>query len=191
MLMNQMTRFGVLIAFCLLPMAHAAELNGVKMADEAKIGGTPLVLNGLGLRQKKILFNIDVYVAGLYVTKKSQDGQTIMNSPDPKRVELAFLRSVTNGQIRDAFDEAYKDNCESECAALKAPFDKLIAMMTPMKTGDRLAFDISPTKVDVSLDGKAVGTVEDAKFPAALLKTWLGNHPPTEALKEGMLGASH
>jgi Chalcone isomerase-like len=189
--MNQMTRFGVLIAFCLLPMAHAAELNGVNMAETAKVGSTPLVLNGLGLRQKKILFNIDVYVAGLYVTKKSQDGQAIMTSPDPRRVELAFLRSVTNGQIRDAFDEAYRDNCESECAALKAPFDKLIAMMAPMKTGDRLAFDIFSTKVDVSLNGKAVGTVEDPKFPTALLKTWLGSHPPNEALKEGMLGLTH
>jgi hypothetical protein len=189
--MNQMTRFGVLVAFCLLPMAHAAELNGVTMAEQVKIGSTPLVLNGLGLRQKKILFNIDVYVAGLYVTKKSQDGQAIMSSPEPKRVELAFLRSVTNGQIRDAFDEAYRDNCESDCAVLKAPFDKLIALMVPMKTGDRLAFDISPTKVDVSLDGKPVGAVEDPKFPAALLKTWLGSHPPTEALKAGMLGTSH
>jgi hypothetical protein len=190
--MKQMIRVAALVAlgfFAVVPaVTQAAELNGVKMADDAQVGSTPVVLNGLGLRQKRIIFNIDVYVGGLYVTKKSHDPQAIMSSSDPKRVELAFLRSVTSGQIRDAFDEAYKSNCEPDCAALKAPFDKLIAMMTPFKTGQRLAFDMSPTKVDVSLDGKSLGTIEDAKFPTALLKTWLGDHPPTEVLKEGMLG---
>ena len=186
--MKQMIRIAALVALFVMPTTQAAELNGVKMADDAQVGGTPLVLNGLGLRQKRIVFNIDVYVGGLYVTKKSHDGQAILSSSDPKRVELAFLRSVTNGQIRDAFDDAYKDNCAPDCSALKAPFDKLIAMMTPFKTGQRLTFDIYSTKVDVALDGKPMGTIEDAKFPTALLKTWLGDHPPTESLKEGMLG---
>ena len=158
------------------------------MADEMKVDGTSLVLNGLGLRQKKIIFNIDVYVGGLYVTKKSHDPQAIMNSTDPKRVELVFVRSVTTGQVRDGFEEAYKDNCGADCAALKAPFDKLNGLMTSIKTGQRLAFDIFPTKVNVSLDGKQLGTIEDAKFPTALLRTWLGDHPPTESLKMAMLG---
>lgn len=189
--MKQMTRLIAMLALCLVPAVstvHAAQLNGVTMADDSKAGTTPLVLNGLGLRQKRILVNIDVYVGALYVTKKSHDSQAILGSPDPKRVELAFLRSVTTGQIREAFEDAYKDNCGSDCGALKAPFDKLIAMMVPMKTGQRLAFDIYSNKVEVSLDGKAVGTVEDPKFSVALLKTWLGDHPPTESLKAGMLG---
>lgn len=40
---------------------HAASLAGVTLPDTEQVGGTKLVLNGLGLRTK---FMVKVYVAG-------------------------------------------------------------------------------------------------------------------------------
>jgi len=39
------------------------------------------------------------------------------------------------------------------------------------------------------LDRELKGTIEGDDFATALLRVWLGAKPPTEDLKEGMLGA--
>jgi hypothetical protein len=176
-----------LVVVLLVTKLFAADFGGVKMADETKLDGKPLVLNGLGMRQKTI-FKVNVYVGALYVEKKSHEAQEILQSTQLKRVELAFVHSASQGQVQDAFDDAYQANCTDDCADLKAPFEKLRSLMTAVSVGDRLAFDVYPGKVNVWINTKNVGTVTDAKFPRALLGTWLGKNPPTESLKQAMLG---
>lgn len=39
------------------------------------------------------------------------------------------------------------------------------------------------------LNGELKGTIEGDDFVTALLRVWLGAKPPTEDLKNGMLGA--
>ena len=43
----------------LFGIAHAASLAGVTVPDSATVGGSTLVLNGMGLREK---YFIDIYV---------------------------------------------------------------------------------------------------------------------------------
>ncbi len=40
----------------------------------------------------------------------------------------------------------------------------------------------------LKLNGKEVGVIESEDFGAALLRVWLGDHPPADDLKAGMLG---
>lgn len=177
----------MLVVILLVTKLFAADFNGVKMADDTKLDGKTLVLNGIGMRQKTI-FNVNIYVGALYVEKKSHDPQEILQSPMLKRVELAFVHKASQDQVRDAFDEAYQANCGEDCPALKAPFEQLRSFMTALIVGDRLAFDIFPNKVNVWINAKQVGVVTDDKFPRAFLGTWLGKSPPTESLKQAMLG---
>jgi hypothetical protein len=176
-----------LVIILLVTKLFAADFGGVKMADETKLDGKSLVLNGLGMRQKTI-FKVNVYVGALYIEKKSHDPQEILQSPELKRVELAFVHSASQSQVQDAFDEAYQANCTDDCQALKAPFERLRSLMAALSVGDRLSFDIYPSKVNVWINARQAGTVTDDKFPRALLGTWLGKNPPTESLKQAMLG---
>jgi hypothetical protein len=176
-----------LVIILLITKLFAADFGGVKLPDSANLDGKVLVLNGLGMRQK-FIFKVNVYVGALYVEKKSHDPESILQSPELKRVELAFVHSASQGQVQDAFDDAYRDNCTQDCAALKGPFEKLRSFMTAVKVGDRLSFDIYPGKVNVWMNTSALGTISDNNFPRALLRTWLGTAPPTESLKQAMLG---
>ena len=55
--------------------------------------------------------------------------------------------------------------------------------------GDRIELTIVPeTGTTATLNGKVVGTIEDDGFGRALLAVWLGDHPPSDGLKDGMLG---
>jgi hypothetical protein len=177
----------LLVIILLVTKLFAADFSGVKMADETKLDGKTLVLNGLGMRHKTI-FNVNIYVGALYVEKKSHDPQEILQSPELKRVELAFVHKASQDQVRDAFNEAYEANCGEDCPALKPPFEQFRSLMTALAVGDRLAFDIYPGKVNVWINSKQAGTVSDSKFPRALLGTWIGKSPPTESLKQAMLG---
>ena len=66
----------MLLALAFIPSgaaqpAIAAELDGVTMPDLLQVAGTPLRLNGMGLRTYP-LFRIHIYVAGLYLQHRDQ-----------------------------------------------------------------------------------------------------------------------
>ena len=59
--------------------AHAAEVAGIKMDDQIKVGTSELVLNGAGVRTK-VFFK--VYVGALYVSQKSNAPAALL---EPRR----------------------------------------------------------------------------------------------------------
>ena len=71
-----------------LSPAHAASLAGVTLADTATVGGQPVVLNGMGLREKYFL---DIYVGGLYVPAKTASAAAILAADSPRRMVMHFL----------------------------------------------------------------------------------------------------
>ena len=57
-----------------------AELKGVTMPDQDKIESKNLVLNGQGIREVSVLgIIVRVYVAGLYLEKKSEKENDILD----------------------------------------------------------------------------------------------------------------
>ena len=68
----------------------AAECVGVTHPGKTVAGGAELTLNGLGLREATV-FNVDVYVAALYLEKRLSSGQEILDSSGPKKLVLKFV----------------------------------------------------------------------------------------------------
>ena len=79
--------------------AHGKECLSVKFPDRTVVDGSPLTLNGLGLRQATML-KVNVYVAALYVTKPSADSDAILSAPPPKQLILHFVRGVGRSDQR-------------------------------------------------------------------------------------------
>lgn len=80
-------------------VATATECKGVRFADQVQVDGTTLTLNGVGLHQAT-MFNVDAYVAGLYLTNTSSDPKGILESNSPYLLTLQLLRNVGAGDIR-------------------------------------------------------------------------------------------
>ena len=83
--------------------ALAATCQNVTFPDSVKAGNAELLLNGLGLR-KATMFNVKVYVAGLYLPQKSSDAGQILAANRPWRLELRFVRDVGVSDIRNALE---------------------------------------------------------------------------------------
>lgn len=172
----------------LVAPAFAAECLQVKVPDSVKAGGTDLILNGLGIRKATFL-NVKVYVAGLYLPQKSGDAGKIVGTSQPWQLVLRFVRDVDASDIRDAWEEGFKKNSGDKVAALQQRIETLNARMIDFKEGQYLSFTDDPAKgIAVDVNGASGAAIEGADFASALLAIWLGQEPPNEDIKSGLLG---
>ena len=181
-----MTMF-LVAAMALASPAAAGELEGVTLPDQITLADETLELNGMGVRQK---LWVEVYVAGLYLEAPSSEPAEIVGSDQTKRVVMHFLTDKAKKKKMDgAWQEGFEANSPDEVSALQARLDRFKSLFGDMKDGDVVTLTMIPGEgTRVEMNGTDTGTIEGEDFSAALLRVWLGNEPPSDDLKEGMLG---
>jgi hypothetical protein len=181
--------FKLLLVVLISLGAAAAEIEGAKFSDSVKVDGETLILNGAGLRTATI-FKAKVYAGALYLKEKLRDAEAILSSASPKQIQMEFFREIAGADVAKAWDHSFEESCESDCASQKSQLEKLKTLMPSVKAGDRMAYTFRKGSVEIGLNSKSLGKIEGEGFPRTLLSTWIGKHPPTETLKEGLLGSS-
>ena len=171
----------------LVAVAHlrAATLAGVELPDTVTVDGKTLVLNGLGLRQATVL-RVKAYVGGLYLEERTSDAGTVLNSHQPKRVTMKFLRNIDRHRLASGWaDELRKVGGETP----ENRIADFTALIPDVRKGDTMSFTWRPgTGIEVALNGKPRGSVAGDDFARTLFAVWFGPHPGDENLKRGMLG---
>lgn len=171
--------------------AQPAELEGVKLAPAAQVAGSPLVLNGAGLRTRAFF---KVYVAALYAPQKATDAAALLAQKGPRRVVITMLRNVDADTFSGALVDGIRDNhSEAQVTALKPQIDALMGTLKQAgeaKKGDVIHLEYDPaTGTQVSINGLAKGSaMAGAEFFTAVLRIWLGEKPVDSGLKKGLLG---
>ncbi len=166
--------------------ARGAALAGVSLPDHIVVGGARLVLNGIGLREKTI-FNVKVYVAGLYLKAISENDAEILRSAEPKELVIVFMRDVEGKAIADSWDEGFENNCKKGCEALAERLAKLKAAMTDVKKNQRIRIVFTAKDITVATAGAKPARFEGKDFGDMVLSTFIGE-APTQKLKDGLLG---
>jgi Chalcone isomerase-like len=165
------------------------EVSFPTQMSNQQFGNTKLVLNGIGLR-KKLVFK--VYAGALYLQEKSSSPEIIMESKTPKYVLMHFLRDVDSEAIQKALSEGFQKGCGATCASYESDnsaLSKTIAALGAFKKGNELGFSLlSEGTVGVYFNNQLSGTVGSREFSKLFLKIFLGENPPSEDLKQGMLG---
>jgi len=169
----------------------AAKIENVEFKDEMLIGSQKFVLNGVGLRSKKKLgMDFKVYVAGFYAMAKSSDASALIASPQPKILEIVFLRSLDRETLQEAWTEAFTNNCAEDCAAAQGQLKAFNDLMVDMNENSRMKISFEKGSVNVEVKGaktQSAMIVGDA-FRRAVLAIFIGPKPPTPELKAGLLG---
>jgi len=177
----------ILLLFLVAAPAFAAEVAGVKIDEQTRVGSAELVLKGAGLRKR---FFLQVYAMGLYVADRNADPVT---QPGAKRIAIHMLRDVDADQFVGALSDGIRDNhSEAEARALEprvAQLGAIIAALKEAKKGMLITLDGVPGGTLVSVDGKPAGKpIEGEDFYRALLRIWLGDKPVQDDLKKALLG---
>lgn len=177
---------GVLVLHVFAKAGSAETLAGVSFPDSEVVDGTALVLNGLGLREATI-FNVDVYVAALYLQERSSDPAAIISAQSPKLLRLKFVRDVDKEKLTEAWIEGFEKN-SSSFSKIKDRVAMLNSHMRDVSSGETMTFTFHPDQVELSIGTNPQGVVISGRdFLEALLSVWLGPFPPNESLKQGLL----
>lgn len=180
----------ILLAF-LFPLIEspvwARERAGVKFEESISIDDTQLTLNGLALRSERVLFmNFNVYVAGLYLLNKTQDGEAILASDTPRHLITHFLHSrVTRKELTDAWKESFvRHNYQGE------KVDQFLAFHTEdLRKGEKMIFTYIPGKgTTVNMKGKVCGTIPGKDFADALFSIYISKNAGLPRIRDGLLG---
>lgn len=180
-------RLGLSLGMLVLVVpAWAGELAGVTLAETATVGDATLQLNGMGLRKKAIF---KVYVGALYVMQKSSDAGAIIAADTPKRMVMHFVRTVGAEKITEGWREGVAANSPAAGAALQERLDKFCGWWVEMANGAEAVMTYVPGEgTHLEIAGKELGLIPGKDFADALFGVWIGSAPPTEDLKNGVLG---
>ena len=185
-----------LAALAFMPSAHAAApvtLENQTFPGDARVAGTPLQLNGVGLRAA---FIYKVYLAGLYLPAKAATGADVFAEAGPKRVQVRMLMNGPSDEFAKAFTGGIAKRTPADrVAAMKdriAAFDRTLRSVGDVKKGDVVNLDYAPDiGLTMTVNGKAYGApVPGADLYAALLDIFVGDRPVDPKMKAGMLGAA-
>ena len=169
--------------------ARAARLAGVTLPDTANVGGTALVLNGIGLRTYSVMA-VHIYVVGLYLQTPSHDADAILASSEVKLLVLQFVRNVPAAKVRDAWHTGLLNNCISPCRLQPALLARFLSSLPAMHAGETVKLVFTKAGMQAYNDGKPAGSFADPQFSRLLLAVFLGPHAAVPGLKAELLGAA-
>jgi len=176
-----------------LAAAATVDLAGVKLAERQTVAGSPLVLNGAGIRYRAVF---QVYTAGLYLTAKADKPEDVLAMPGPKRLAITMLRDIDSGELGKLFARGMEDNMDRSAFSRLIPgvlrMSQVFSTHKQLKAGETFVIDWVPgTGTVLTIKGKVEGEpFKEPEFFNALMRIWLGNKPADWALKEALLGQS-
>ena len=169
------------------PALWSGTLADVTMADEVVVADTTLHLNGIGLRRK---MGIKVYVAGLYLERKSNTAQEVLSTSGPKRFVMHYLTDLaTNKRMIAGWIKGFRTNSPDTYETLEERVRTFVQSLGDLKAGDVVECTLIPGQgTTVTLNGEENSTIEGDDFQLALLRVGVGAKPPSKDLKAGLLG---
>jgi hypothetical protein len=171
--------------------AAAVVVEGQRFEDTTRLFGRELVLNGTGVRAVAWFKG---YVAGLYLTSRTQTAAEAVAMAGPKRIRLQMLQDAPAAEFTKAVDKGVSRNTPAaELPALLErmhQFERLIGAIGQVRKGDMVDLDLDPVHgLVLGLNGTLRGTpIPGADLYASLLRSFIGERPYDEKLKAGLLG---
>lgn len=175
--------------------ARAAEasldVSGVRFPQTVSVHGTTLLLNGAGVRYKRIF---QVYALGMYLQKKTSSADEALNMAGPKRFVLAPLRPISMTEFGRMFTAGIQANTSREDFVRILPevsrVGQIFARYARLSPGESITIDWVP---DTGMVGSYKGAIQGEPFtePAlfrTVMRIWLGANPPDAKLKSSLLG---
>jgi Chalcone isomerase-like len=182
---------GLTLLTCLTATSVAnTELAGVRYAPTMRSGNVNLSLNGSGIIYKAIYKQ---YTVGLYVSKKSSNSNELVNQPGPKQLRFVVLipmrvdamgkmlaRGIELNTTRPEFHKIIPDTIE---------MGRVFSKMKRMYPGDTVAIDYTPQLgTRFLVNERPVGqAIAGPNFFNAVLKSWVGDKPNSQDLKNELL----
>lgn len=165
----------------------AIEKGGITMPDQLQSGRVSLTLNGAGIRSK-FIFNL--YVAGLYLTEKNSDANSIIQSNAAMAIRIHIISPViTSKKFINATLQGFEKSTNNNTRPIAKKIEKFIsALSEPIVEGDIFEFfNVSGKGVLMTKNGEEKVMVSSNEFKTALFGIWLSKNPVQAKLRSALL----
>jgi hypothetical protein len=143
--------------------------------------GKTYKLGATGVATRKIFF-IKIYSIASYLEgDKEKSGpdkmQTMMSDNGAKELDLKWVHDAPLNKLQSGFKESFDHSIpEQEIGKLRPDIDKFISLFTQdVKKGDEHILRWFPGgQVDVIVNGKTLGTINNPDFAKGLWTVWFG-----------------
>ncbi|MEM8678339.1 MAG: chalcone isomerase family protein [Planctomycetota bacterium] len=170
-----------------LIIATSAVTVQAHMPNSLEVGGTELMLNGVGMRQSGL---VKPYQAGLYLAHRTADATAIVSGDEPMalRIEITSLL-VTPKNLEESMHEGFVKSTNGDLQSIGPEIDQFKKCLpAKVSKGDIFEFNYLPgTGVTVLENGENKGVVTGMPFKQALFGIWLGKEPADANLKRRLL----
>lgn len=164
------------------------KVAGVNYPSTFKTENTTLVLNGAGIRS---MWFIDLYTAGVYISKKSSEANEIINCDCIQAFRIVITSSlVTTDKFNAAIDEALNKSMNNNTSSIAKEIEQLkTALGTGLKVNDEFLLVYNPSEgLKVYKNKEYRDTIKGLNFKKETMKIWLGEKCINDDLKEDLLG---
>ena len=183
----------ILTSFALLLLSIQAifplEVQGVQVPPQVSVNGQSLALNGAGLRTVTIAFiPIKAYVAAFYTPSPLKSEEAVLASPGPMQFTFTFLKSVSQGQVTDAWQSQIKASMTYNYPGVEKNCAAFVGMFGALAQGGVEMVQLIGTETLIYDGGQLKGTIPGRDFQKAFLSMWFGSNPVQQDLKAALLG---
>lgn len=174
-------------AIALPTTASAAECAGVTYPDTTIVDGKTLVLNGMGIRTATV-FNVNVYMAGAYVTKRSNSSKELLDLSKPIKVVLTFMRNVSKNKVVGAYQENLDRAPDGVRENITKDYQNIMEKLQSVKSGDTHVFTYIPgTGLQIETIGKLRTTITNPTMIEYFLGLYIGPNPNYPKMRDGIV----
>ncbi len=162
--------------------------RNVSMPTILELEGRALVLNGMAVREASI-FQVDVYVGGLYLEQPTRDVGAFLESEQHKRLVLHFVHGVGRSDVVRAFRWGLRTNVGDEQSRFEQDIAQLEQMLVGVRNGDEVTFDYVPSRgITMLVNGHPRGRLENEAFARPFFMVFVGPHGTNNHLRDGLVG---
>ena len=172
-------------------VVNDVKIAGVNFTQTLSKNNVDFVLNGAGVKTR---FFLDLYVAGLYLQKKSKDPLFIGNCECPIALKIVITSSwVSVKTFRSAVDDWFYKSTKGKIAPIKDRIELFKATFgNDINIYDEILMVYQPKLgIKVYKNGVYKNVIPGLDFKRELAKLWLGENPVSLELKNGLLGITN
>lgn len=181
-----------LLSFSITALLFLAFLpTNIHSAASVSVGSATLQLNGIAIQSE---LRSDWFINALYLSSKSKDPSSILSDISPKRMEMKVLADSLSGRRLKRFwvERIRNNNQPSEVLALAKQVRSFAAAMGQnLQANDVISVDFIPGQATrISINGSVNAELSPDLFNL-VLKSWIGDRPPSKEYKEAILGETN
>ncbi len=181
----------VVPASVLAQASPTIDVGGAKIEVDNFVVGHRVPLNGAGVRAEG---DAKLYVAALYVSRKSRSLIEVAGAPGPKRLHVQMLREMEGKLMGAALSQGMNSNLTakevSACLPGVLKMSELFAVKKKLAAGDSFTLDSVPGQgTVVKVNQEKVATIDAKEFFGCMLQVYIGERPADPKLKAALLGA--